>query len=30
MIDKGMDNEKQVLKGLIANNRIEEIRSNQL
>ncbi|MFV8363875.1 bifunctional aconitate hydratase 2/2-methylisocitrate dehydratase [Flavobacterium sp. ZT3P35] len=29
MIDKGMDNEKQVLKGLIAiaNNRIEEIKS---
>ena len=30
MIDKGMDNEKQVLKGLIdkANNRIEEVKSN--
>ncbi|UFH46558.1 bifunctional aconitate hydratase 2/2-methylisocitrate dehydratase [Flavobacterium galactosidilyticum] len=29
MIDKGMDNEKQVLQGLIdiANNRIEEIKS---
>lgn len=29
MIDKGMDNEKQVLQGLIdkANNRIEEIRT---
>ena len=29
MIEKGMDNQKQVLKGLIAiaNNRIEEIRS---
>ena len=31
MIDKGMDNEKQVLQGLIdiANNRIEEIRSGK-
>ncbi|NRB63479.1 MAG: bifunctional aconitate hydratase 2/2-methylisocitrate dehydratase, partial [Saprospiraceae bacterium] len=31
MIDKGMDNEKQVLQGLIdkANNRIEEIRTGR-
>ncbi len=31
MIDKGMDNEKQVLQGLIdlANNRIEEIKSGK-
>ncbi len=31
MIDKGMDNEKQVLKGLLdkANTRIEEIRSGE-
>ncbi|MGR3810308.1 bifunctional aconitate hydratase 2/2-methylisocitrate dehydratase [Jiulongibacter sp. NS-SX5] len=31
MIDKGMDNEKQVLQGLIdkANNRIEEIRTGK-
>ncbi|MEL6193234.1 MAG: bifunctional aconitate hydratase 2/2-methylisocitrate dehydratase [Bacteroidota bacterium] len=31
MIDKGMDNEKQVLQGLIdkANNRIEEIKSGE-
>ncbi len=31
MIDKGMDNEKQVLQGLIdlANNRIEEVRSGK-
>ena len=31
MIDKGMDNQKQVLKGLIdiANNRIAEIRSGE-
>jgi len=31
MIDKGMDNEKQVLQGLIdkANNRIQEVRSGE-
>jgi aconitate hydratase 2/2-methylisocitrate dehydratase len=31
MIDKGMDNEKQVLRGLIdkANNRIDEIRTGE-